>query len=63
MEDALNLSKEASSLVELLKLFLLLFFVIHVFACLWYWVGLYSNLYLDNSWLEAKNILDKSFGD
>lgn len=39
LEDALNLSKEASSIVELLKLFFLLFYVIHIFACLWFWVG------------------------
>lgn len=63
MEDALNLSREGASLVELAKLFVLLFFVIHVFACLWFWVGLYSETYIGNSWLEAKSILDKNFTD
>ncbi|CAD8202087.1 unnamed protein product [Paramecium octaurelia] len=63
LEDALNLSREAASLVELSKLFVLLFFVIHVFACLWFWVGLYSETYLGSSWLEAKQVLDKSFAD
>ncbi|CAD8122559.1 unnamed protein product [Paramecium sonneborni] len=63
LEDALNLSREASSIMELSKLFVLLFFVIHVFACLWFWVGLYSETYLGNSWLEAKQILDRSFAD
>ncbi|CAD8195996.1 unnamed protein product [Paramecium pentaurelia] len=63
LEDALNLSREAASLVELSKLFVLLFFVIHVFACLWFWVGLYSETYLGISWLEAKSVLDKSFAD
>ncbi|CAD8196694.1 unnamed protein product [Paramecium octaurelia] len=63
LEDALNLSREAASLMELSKLFVLLFFVIHVFACLWFWVGLYSETYLGSSWLEAKQVLDKSFAD
>lgn len=63
MEDALNLSKAASSLVQLCKLFFLLFYVIHLFACIWFWVGNISNQYLGTSWLEARGLVNSSFGD
>lgn len=55
LEDALNLSKAASSIVQLIKLFILLFYVIHLFACIWYWVGNFSND-IGISWLERREI-------
>lgn len=39
MEEALNLSKLVSSILELLKLTLGVMYLLHVFACLWLWVN------------------------
>ncbi|CAK67965.1 unnamed protein product (macronuclear) [Paramecium tetraurelia] len=52
-EQALNLSKKASSCLELLKFLLLLFYVIHLFSCLWFWVGNYSRENCDLNWLDS----------
>lgn len=54
VEEALNLSKPVSSMLELLKLILVLFFVMHFYSCLWYWVGAYSHdNELSGNWLET----------
>ncbi|CAD8084162.1 unnamed protein product [Paramecium sonneborni] len=52
-EQALNLSKKASSCIELLKFLLLIFYVIHLFSCLWFWVGNYSRENHELNWLES----------
>ncbi|CAD8093469.1 unnamed protein product [Paramecium primaurelia] len=52
-ELALNLSKKASSYLELLKFLLLLFYVIHLFSCLWFWVGNYSRENYQLNWLDS----------
>ncbi|CAD8116941.1 unnamed protein product [Paramecium sonneborni] len=52
-EQALNLSKKVSSCIELLKFLLLLFYVIHLFSCLWFWVGNYSREKNDQNWLDS----------
>ncbi len=55
IEEVLNLSKPVSCLLELLKLMLLLFFGLHLFACLWFWIGDYS-VESGKSWLIAKSM-------
>ncbi|CAD8190321.1 unnamed protein product [Paramecium pentaurelia] len=52
-ELALNLSKKVSSCLELLKFLLLLFYVIHLFSCLWFWVGYYSKENYEFTWLDT----------
>ncbi|CAK56656.1 unnamed protein product (macronuclear) [Paramecium tetraurelia] len=52
-ELALNLSKKVSSCLELLKFLLLLFYVIHLFSCLWFWVGNYSRENYEFTWLDT----------
>ncbi|CAD8106016.1 unnamed protein product [Paramecium primaurelia] len=52
-ELALNLSKKVSSCLELLKFLLLLFYVIHLFSCLWFWVGNYSREQNEQTWLDT----------
>ena len=37
-EEGLNLSKRVSSFLELFKLVILLFYILHIFTCLWVWV-------------------------
>ncbi|CAD8192068.1 unnamed protein product [Paramecium octaurelia] len=56
VEEALNLSKQVSSLLELGKLIFLLFFVLHIFSCLWFWVGSYSYRNDYKTWLNLKNL-------
>ncbi|CAK77489.1 unnamed protein product (macronuclear) [Paramecium tetraurelia] len=57
VEETLNLSKPSSSLLELFKLLLVLFFVLHCYSCLWYFVGYYSYLYSEKgSWLEFYHV-------
>ncbi|CAD8122561.1 unnamed protein product [Paramecium sonneborni] len=51
-EEGLNLSKKASSIIELIKLIAVLFFIIHMFSCFWFWVGEYSHNNYGVSWLE-----------
>ncbi|CAK63907.1 unnamed protein product (macronuclear) [Paramecium tetraurelia] len=58
-EEGLNLSKKASSIIELVKLIAVLFFIIHMFSCFWFWVGDYSHNNYGVSWLE--NIVDKEW--
>ncbi|CAD8104262.1 unnamed protein product [Paramecium primaurelia] len=58
-EEGLNLSKKASSIIELIKLIAVLFFIIHMFSCFWFWVGDYSHNNYGVSWLE--NIVDKEW--
>ncbi|CAD8121596.1 unnamed protein product [Paramecium sonneborni] len=52
-EEGLNLSKKASSIIELFKLIAVLFFIIHMFSCFWFWVGDYSHHNYGVSWLET----------
>ncbi|CAD8177398.1 unnamed protein product [Paramecium pentaurelia] len=62
IEETLNLSKPSSSLLELLKLLLVLFFVLHCFSCLWYFVGYYSQLYSEKGcWLEFYHIQNETW--
>ncbi|CAD8187163.1 unnamed protein product [Paramecium octaurelia] len=56
VEEALNLSKQMSSLLELGKLFFLLFFVLHIFSCLWFWIGYYQLKNNHKTWLHLKNL-------
>ncbi|CAD8120874.1 unnamed protein product [Paramecium sonneborni] len=56
-ESALNLSKKVSSCLELLKFLLLLFYVIHLFSCLWFWVGNYSKENDEFTWLDTLEYL------
>lgn len=55
----MNLSKPSSSLLELMKLILLLFYVLHIFTCLWFWAGTYSTDNDGKSWLLAKEMVDQ----
>jgi hypothetical protein len=43
LEGALNLSKPTRSMLELFKLIVAFMYVLHVFACLWFWAGDYSH--------------------
>lgn len=43
-EQSLNLQKKASSYLELIKFLLFIFYMIHVFACLWFWVFLIARI-------------------
>ncbi|CAD8086199.1 unnamed protein product [Paramecium sonneborni] len=62
IEETLNLSKPSSSLLELFKLLLVLFFVLHCYSCLWYFVGYYSQLYSEKgSWLEFYHIENETW--
>ncbi|CAK80915.1 unnamed protein product (macronuclear) [Paramecium tetraurelia] len=62
VEETLNLSKPSSSLLELFKLLLVLFFVLHCYSCLWYFVGYYSQLYQEKgSWLEFYHIENETW--
>ncbi|CAD8080729.1 unnamed protein product [Paramecium sonneborni] len=62
IEEVLNLSKPVSSMLELLKLMLVLFFVLHCYSCLWFFVGEYShNHSSQGSWLELFNIEHETF--
>jgi len=57
----MNLSKPVSSLLELMKLILLLFYVLHIFTCLWFWVGNYSSKTEGKSWLITKDFHDSNW--
>ncbi|CAD8197075.1 unnamed protein product [Paramecium pentaurelia] len=59
-ETAINLSKKFSSYLTLVKLLMFFFYVVHVFACLWYWVGKYNKNNPEN-WLYRAEILDDSW--
>ncbi|CAD8084669.1 unnamed protein product [Paramecium sonneborni] len=62
IEETLNLSKPSSSLLELFKLLLVLFFVLHCYSCLWYFVGYYSQLNSEKgSWLEFYHIENETW--
>ncbi|CAD8184791.1 unnamed protein product [Paramecium pentaurelia] len=62
IEEVLNLSKPVSSMLELLKLILVLFFVLHCYSCLWFFVGEYShNHSVQGSWLELYHIEHETF--
>ncbi|CAD8071438.1 unnamed protein product [Paramecium primaurelia] len=62
VEETLNLSKPSSSLLELFKLLLVLFFVLHCYSCLWYFVGYYSQLYSEKgSWLEFYHVENETW--
>ncbi|CAD8172405.1 unnamed protein product [Paramecium octaurelia] len=62
IEETLNLSKPSSSLLELFKLLLLLFFVLHCYSCLWYFVGYYSLQYSEKGcWLEFYHIQNETW--
>ncbi|CAD8093468.1 unnamed protein product [Paramecium primaurelia] len=59
-ETAINLSKKFSSYLTLVKLLMFFFYVVHVFACLWYWVGKYNKNNPEN-WLYRAEIMDDSW--
>jgi hyperpolarization activated cyclic nucleotide-gated potassium channel 1 len=56
-EEVLNLSKIQSSVLELAKLILTVMFVLHLFSCLWFWCGNYSQNTWGDSWLSHKDLL------
>jgi hyperpolarization activated cyclic nucleotide-gated potassium channel 1 len=56
-ETAINLSKRFSSYLTLVKLLMFFFYVVHLFACIWYWVGKYYESEPDN-WLIRANVVD-----
>ncbi|CAD8191891.1 unnamed protein product [Paramecium pentaurelia] len=61
-EEGLNLSKQTSSILALLKLIAFLFYVIHLFSCFWFWIGRYSiDNYEGKSWLISTNMLEQSW--
>ncbi|CAK87824.1 unnamed protein product (macronuclear) [Paramecium tetraurelia] len=61
-EEGLNLSKQTSSILALLKLIAFLFYVIHLFSCFWFWIGKYSiDNYEGRSWLVSTSMLEQSW--
>ncbi|CAD8096828.1 unnamed protein product [Paramecium sonneborni] len=58
-EMALHFTRQTSSILQLFKFILLIFYVIHIFGCLWFWGGQFSELYRENSWMDDRNLLDK----
>ncbi|CAD8147071.1 unnamed protein product [Paramecium octaurelia] len=62
LEEALNLSEYGSSIVELVKLLCLVCYVIHIFGCLWFWVGYYGSTYLNEGWLVGQEVVTANFG-
>lgn len=44
-EMALNLQKITAIYMELMKFVLLIYYAIHLFACIWFWAGEYSYIY------------------
>lgn len=43
VEEALNFSKSTKAILELIKLIAAVIVVLHIFACLWYWVNHYYD--------------------
>ncbi|CAD8054703.1 unnamed protein product [Paramecium primaurelia] len=61
-EEGLNLSKQTSTILALIKLIAFLFYVIHLFSCFWFWVGRYSvDNYEGKSWLVSTNMLEQTW--
>lgn len=56
-ELALNFSKITSIYLELIKFILLIFYGIHIFACIWFWAGEYSLEHFSESWFTNDNEL------
>ena len=51
------MTKKQKGLANLFKLLFRLLFALHVYSCLFYFV---SSQELDGSWIENRNLLDKS---
>ncbi|CAD8095943.1 unnamed protein product [Paramecium sonneborni] len=58
-EEGLNLNKKASSILELIKLVGILFFIVHFFSCFWFYIGEYSHQMYGTSWMEK--IVDENW--
>lgn len=60
-EEGLNLSKRVSSFLELFKLVILLFYILHIFTCLWVLAGYYSMEIYGDSWMARSNVVDATW--
>lgn len=49
-----------SSIIDLVNLFFFSFLILHLFACVWHFTGLYSIKYDNRSWIVKYEILDRS---
>ncbi|CAD8103340.1 unnamed protein product [Paramecium sonneborni] len=58
--EALYSKGQLSNLIDLFSLVITIFFFAHITACIWYYVGLKSDLLLDKSWLKKYEIEDES---
>lgn len=53
-EEGFNVSKKLSSIIQLCKFIVFLFYMLHLFSCLWWWVGQYSVLSRNQSWITVE---------
>lgn len=60
-EDLIFFDKSLNNKLSLFKLIVKILLISHVFACLWHIVGYESLKYASNSWLDEKNLLEKSW--
>lgn len=54
----MNLNKNITSLLNLIKLIVSVMYLEHLFACLWFFLGRYFNAVNENNWLLSKNLVD-----
>ncbi|CAK61699.1 unnamed protein product (macronuclear) [Paramecium tetraurelia] len=57
-EQSLNVNKKLSSMIQLGKFILFLFYFLHIFACFWFWIGSYSLQSGGNSWVSISQVQD-----
>ncbi|CAK56642.1 unnamed protein product (macronuclear) [Paramecium tetraurelia] len=61
VEESIHLSKIHSSIMNLAKLLFTILYFLHIYSCLWYFIGSYANDIGMVNWLDSRNLTDASY--
>ncbi|CAK87680.1 unnamed protein product (macronuclear) [Paramecium tetraurelia] len=61
MEESIHLSKTQSSIVNLAKLIFTILYFLHIFSCLWYYIGSYANEIGMVNWLDNRHLSEAPY--
>ncbi|CAD8197001.1 unnamed protein product [Paramecium pentaurelia] len=61
MEESIHLSKTQSSIVNLAKLIFTILYFLHIYSCLWYFIGSYANEIGMVNWLDSRHLSEAPY--
>ncbi|CAK91413.1 unnamed protein product (macronuclear) [Paramecium tetraurelia] len=60
VEESINLDKTSTSILNLAKLLLMILYIVHLYSCLWFFIGDYGGQMNWSNWLDDRHLKNES---